>query len=417
MNIFGSERDESLTGTQGDDVMYGGRSNDSYAAGVNALISGGVTVAGYVYSSYGARSVAEVANDIWLMKQSFAGLKSIFVDEVSGLAEHESAYRAVVSYAHLLGLQVIFNPGAMPEDLDYLNMADVTVVGEDVSGVSASISQARDAGMLGDKIAALQHSCTGDAVAAVDTLFASGAGYAYVTSGGLAGSDPWSVPDSSLAREAEVAKAHGGKLLMPLYGDPGANWDAVAKAGSVVTAIINPNNGPQTGNDKLSGGAGNDTLYGYDGNDKLLGGTGNDTLFGGRGNDNLQGGAGNDVLVGGSGIDVLSGGAGRDVFVYDIAAEAAITGGRLRVANLERITDFISGEDKIDLCWIDANSATPGDDAFSRLIVSGDFTAPGQLKFDSASHVLSGNTNADSQADFAILLVGVNSLSIADIMA
>lgn len=84
--------------------------------------------------------------------------------------------------------------------------------------------------------------------------------------------------------------------------------------------------------DKLSGGAGSDRLLGGGGHDVLLGGDGDDNaainvvagvtgqtfaagLYGGAGNDILQGGAGNDTLDGGSGNDqyLFERGSGADV--------------------------------------------------------------------------------------------------------
>ena len=58
----------------------------------------------------------------------------------------------------------------------------------------------------------------------------------------------------------------------------------------------------------LSGGAGQDQLFGKGGNDQLYGGDGNDRLDGGSGNDRLEGGAGRDLFIGGSGDDLLIGG-------------------------------------------------------------------------------------------------------------
>ncbi|MEG2134128.1 immunoglobulin-like domain-containing protein, partial [Pseudomonas sp.] len=52
-----------------------------------------------------------------------------------------------------------------------------------------------------------------------------------------------------------------------------------------------------------------------DGADTLLGGDGNDILFGQGGDDYLDGGKGNDILLGGSGKDTLIGGAGNDLLV------------------------------------------------------------------------------------------------------
>ena len=82
----------------------------------------------------------------------------------------------------------------------------------------------------------------------------------------------------------------------------------------------------------LNGGAGNDKLYGGKGNDSLLGDVGADLLYGEDGNDTLSGGAGKDTL---------SGGAGKDLFVFDTALN--------KNTNVDRITDFTHGEDRIQL--------------------------------------------------------------------
>jgi Ca2+-binding RTX toxin-like protein len=69
------------------------------------------------------------------------------------------------------------------------------------------------------------------------------------------------------------------------------------------------------GDDLMEAGLGADLLYGEDGNDTLLGEAGNDNLFGGIGNDSLVGGDGNDTLDGGDNADILSGDAGNDSIV------------------------------------------------------------------------------------------------------
>ena len=161
------------------------------------------------------------------------------------------------------------------------------------------------------------------------------------------------------------------------------------------------------GKDTLSGGEDNDTLDGGTGADRMVGGAGSDTylvddagdviveassvgeydqvsasvnytlalnvealtltrsaltgtgngsantiiatsganlLKGLAGNDTLQGGEGNDQLVGGTGNDVLTGGGGADSFVFD------------QRDGDDRITDFTTGEDKIQLSSTLANS-------------------------------------------------------------
>lgn len=100
----------------------------------------------------------------------------------------------------------------------------------------------------------------------------------------------------------------------------------------------------------LSGGLGSDVLYGRDGDDNLLGGGGDDQLFGDKGNDELLGEAGNDILRGGSGKDSMTGGLGSDRFVF-VAIEATGNG-----SGSDRILDFQSGQDSIDLDIVIAGS-------------------------------------------------------------
>ena len=66
------------------------------------------------------------------------------------------------------------------------------------------------------------------------------------------------------------------------------------------------------GDDSLTGTAGTDVLYGYGGNDQLDGLGGDDVLWGDIGADTLNGGAGDDFLRGGDGNDLLNGGADAD---------------------------------------------------------------------------------------------------------
>lgn len=60
------------------------------------------------------------------------------------------------------------------------------------------------------------------------------------------------------------------------------------------------------GRDTLSGGAGEDLVYGNQGDDLIDGGGGDDILYGGQGNDRLTGGEGDDTLYGGAGGDFFA---------------------------------------------------------------------------------------------------------------
>jgi large repetitive protein len=90
-----------------------------------------------------------------------------------------------------------------------------------------------------------------------------------------------------------------------------------------MTTTVNTINGNE-GNNRLTGGSGNDVINGNGGNDRLNGGSGADILNGGAGKDELNGGSGNDVLDGGSGSDELEGGSGNDRFIYTLAENNVI---------------------------------------------------------------------------------------------
>lgn len=69
----------------------------------------------------------------------------------------------------------------------------------------------------------------------------------------------------------------------------------------------------EAGNDEILGGIDNDTIYGGNGNDTINGSQGDDNLSGDLGNDILNGGDGGDILDGGEGDDNLNGGMGNDL--------------------------------------------------------------------------------------------------------
>jgi Ca2+-binding RTX toxin-like protein len=92
----------------------------------------------------------------------------------------------------------------------------------------------------------------------------------------------------------------------------------------------------------ISGGGGNDRIFGLGGNDTLEGGNGHDEVDGGAGNDILLGGNGNDLIVGGVGLDTMTGGAGADNFRFVTMSDAGSQ-------TPDTITDFQIGNDKIQL--------------------------------------------------------------------
>jgi Ca2+-binding RTX toxin-like protein len=127
----------------------------------------------------------------------------------------------------------------------------------------------------------------------------------------------------------EVQLWYSGDLSIDMTG---ADWNTVLKG-----------NG---GDNTITGGSAYDYMLGDAGADVLLGAGGDDHLLGGGDNDIIDGGTGNDQISGGSGDDILTGGAGADSFEFY----------GLDSYQDDRITDFESGVDVIDIWDADMNS-------------------------------------------------------------
>jgi trimeric autotransporter adhesin len=159
------------------------------------------------------------------------------------------------------------------------------------------------------------------------------------------------------------------------------------------------------------GNALSNTIHGGGGADALEGGAGDDTLRGQSGNDVLVGGDGADLLVGGWAVDILTGGAGADTFRFSSFESGTGT-------SADRITDFASGEDLIDLSGWDADLTSAGDQAFAFIGIAAFSGVAGELRyhFDGTDTWLQGDTNGDALADFEIVLSGALTPTASDFL-
>ncbi len=138
------------------------------------------------------------------------------------------------------------------------------------------------------------------------------------------------------------------------------------------------------GSDLITGGQHQDRIYGDAGNDWLTGNAGNDLLYGGADSDRLFGGIGNDQLSGGTGRDILHGGSGADAFIYN-KSDAA-----------DSITDFtLAANDRLHLnhnLWTGTLTAAQVVQQFARVTTAGvvfDFGAGDRLTLTNL-HSLTG---------------------------
>lgn len=129
------------------------------------------------------------------------------------------------------------------------------------------------------------------------------------------------------------------------------------------------------------------------------GGSGADRILGNEVANQLVGNAGNDVLIGGGEADVLTGGSGSDVFVF-----TAINDSTSSVR--DRITDFATGVDKIDLSAIDANPSLSGDQAFSQVAQFSGRAGQAVIASSNGTTTLSLDQNGDGVADFMLSVTG-----------
>lgn len=171
---------------------------------------------------------------------------------------------------------------------------------------------------------------------------------------------------------------------------------------SNVEALVGEGNGTLhlTGNSQandITGGFGDDRLYGMGGNDTLNGWVGNDTLDGGDGDDTFMAGnrAGNDTYIGGDGIDTLAfyhefgSGITFDLATgywsegFGIAGRGRVTTGSITVSEIENVR----GSEGDDTFYGDANNnrleGAAGNDTLDGR--AGNDVLDGGLGFDSMS--------------------------------
>ncbi len=164
----------------------------------------------------------------------------------------------------------------------------------------------------------------------LDDRIAGGAGNDLID-GGSNSAVGFTRPDAPVSGGATaiLASAHGGDTadysavatgIIANLGDSAANWPVTIGA----HAASGDGNDTLTNIENVTGGAGDDVIFGDNNANILIGGAGSDTLIGGGGNDLLYGGddnvadglyagAGDDVLILGNGGGTAKGEAGNDL--------------------------------------------------------------------------------------------------------
>lgn len=131
---------------------------------------------------------------------------------------------------------------------------------------------------------------------------------------GTAEADSWSISrkddgtyDVSLNGEITNYSEEDAKRLVFNLGSGNNIFEAAGNVGIDLT--VNAGNG----DNRITGGAGNDTIFAGKGNNVIDGGAGNDRITAGNGHNVINGGDGNDVIKVRNGNNSISGGAGDDI--------------------------------------------------------------------------------------------------------
>lgn len=169
----------------------------AFQQAIQQLHQAGVTVLGYVHTTYGQRDPALVRQDVQTYAQCYA-VDGVFFDEVSNQASLASYYAAAASTVRQDILPpsgkpalVAINPGTYP-DLAIANTADITVMHESANlnlpPAPSSLSSYASSkfAYLAMGIGNLPQAQT----ATLTSLFQQGVGYVYLTDQGN-GADPW----------------------------------------------------------------------------------------------------------------------------------------------------------------------------------------------------------------------------------
>jgi Ca2+-binding RTX toxin-like protein len=142
-----------------------------------------------------------------------------------------------------------------------------------------------------------------------------------------------------------------------------------------------------------------------DGGQRLTGNAGDNLIAGGAGDDRLEGGGGNDRLIGGRGRDEFIGGSGADTFVFTQYTDSrhAIRSDGFKILP-DLITDFASGEDRIDLSGIDAIEGTAAKDAFTFIGTAAFSGHAGELRCEvtAGRALILADTDGNGVADFML---------------
>jgi Ca2+-binding RTX toxin-like protein len=297
--LAGFDGNDNLTGGAGNDTLYGGDGEDTLrGGGGDDLLDGGGNTPGqtFDYADYRNASGA-VTVDLAAGTASGAGVGNdtlVGIEGVLGSAHADSITGSDGAELFVPGNGDDTVHGAGGFDLVSYTSASGPIVANlatgVVTGAAGTDTLSGIEGLLGSSHA---DTLVGDAN---NNFLRGGPGNDTIDGGGgidRAAYDFGPVGGVNVSLITNTSSgALGNDVLINIENLRGSNHDDVLEGNDGANDIQG-----RGGNDQIRGHGGHDALHGEDGNDSLAGGAGNDTLNGGDGNDTLHGGAGNDSCM------------------------------------------------------------------------------------------------------------------------
>jgi hypothetical protein len=171
------------------DSGVGAARDVDFADVVTRLKGAGVTVLGYVATTYAGRPESEVDAEVDTWKRWYPQVDGIFFDEMSNEPGHEDYYLAVGAHAKADGcVMTVGNPGADTSEA-YVRTLDTILIYED-AGLpdAAALAGGWHAGYGRKHFGLIPHTVSSVSAAQVHDALRAG-GYLYVTDQGMP--NPW----------------------------------------------------------------------------------------------------------------------------------------------------------------------------------------------------------------------------------